>query len=819
MFDRERLDITPISVLVERLDLWFEHSEQLSKWLAYRDRALRAESLGLGEVVARLKDGRLSNVDVLPVFEMAYYEHMLAELARADGALARFDGDLHGRKVNEFVALDLERIAAGRLEVARAHHRSLPSKSGGVGPLGVLRAEMARRRGLMPIRQLIQKAGPAVQAIKPVLMMSPLSIAQFLPPGQLTFDLLVMDEASQIQPVDALGAIARCRQVVVVGDERQLPPTRFFAKVTSGDGEDDDDGAQVSDIESILGLFSARGLRQRMLRWHYRSRHQSLIAVSNSQFYENKLVIVPSPYTAEAGMGLSFHHLPNGVFDSGGSGANAVEAAEVAAAIIRHAKTQPEYSLGVATFSVRQRRAILEQVEVLRRLNPDTENFFHAHPAEPFFVKNLENVQGDERDVILISVGYGKNAQGVMSMRFGPLGADGGERRLNVLISRAKRRCEVYASITDEDIDLERARGKGVVAFKLFLRYARTARMDLASDGGESKADVFQAQVASALHERGYQVHPRVGIAGLFIDLAVADQDHPGRYILGIECDGASYRDARSARDRDRLRRAVLEDHGWIIHRIWSTDWLHRPREEFTRLAHAIQLAKHALTNEGEGKSLSQRAVPVQVVTVERENVTEIGLAAAVNNFGSSSYAEATIRPIRGYSKIPDVPSDALAALVDEVVAVEGPVHLDVVVLRIRLAWGFERAGHLIQNAVEQAAGVSIRARRLVQRGRFLMARDAPVVVRDRSDEAYKALRKPEFIAPEEIQEAILQTVRTNFGAQQSETVVAVARMFGIAAASAGFRDLVDTQVQELLRVGRVAVEGDHLVLPVSPKP
>lgn len=324
--------------LVQRLATWRDNAERLSKWVTYRDRADRGRSLGLGGIVDRLQDGRLAPASALPTLEMAYFEALLADLVRGDPEMGRFDGTLHGKVAREFASLDRQRIAVASIEVARAHHRRIPQPSG-VGPVGILRAEMARRRGHMPIRQLMQRAAPVVQALKPVLMMSPLSVAQFLTPGRMTFDLLVMGEASQIQPVDALGAIARCRQVVVVGDERQLPPTKFFSKMTGAQPDDDDDAAQVADIESILGLFTARGLPQRMLRWHYRSRHQSLIAVSNSQFYESKLFIVPSPYTQEAGMGLRFHHVPDGVFDSGGTGTNVVEAGLVAAEVIRHAKS------------------------------------------------------------------------------------------------------------------------------------------------------------------------------------------------------------------------------------------------------------------------------------------------------------------------------------------------------------------------------------------------------------------------------------------------------------------------------------------------
>ncbi|HZV10826.1 MAG TPA: DEAD/DEAH box helicase, partial [Novosphingobium sp.] len=493
----------PCAHLRQSLAEWAAGGEDLSRWVAYRDRADRARALGCGDVVARLEGGRLAPGAVIPAFEMAYFEAIHQDQLREHPELGRFDGTLHGRLAREFADLDRQRIVAASLEVVRAHHQRIPPRNGGppVGPLGTLKTEMERKRGHMPIRRLMERAGPAVQALKPVFMMSPLSVAQFLAPGAFEFDLLVMDEASQIQPVDALGAVARARQVVVVGDPKQLPPTAFFSKVTGNgaDGDDDDGGAQVADIESILGLFTARGLPERMLRWHYRSRHQSLIAVSNRQFYESKLFIVPSPYTAEAGMGLRFHHITEGLFDSGSTKTNQVEAKIVARAIMAHACDHPELSLGVAAFSVSQRRAILDHLELLRRsATPEVEAFFQAHYAEPFFVKNLENVQGDERDVIFISVGYGPTTPGGrVPMRFGPLGMEGGERRLNVLISRAKQRCEVFSSMTDEDIDPDFAQSrKGVFAFRLFLHFARTGRMTMAESTGRDHDSVFEEQVA-----------------------------------------------------------------------------------------------------------------------------------------------------------------------------------------------------------------------------------------------------------------------------------------------------------------------------------
>lgn len=816
LFEEADIRQVPLSAVDQKLELWLQNTEQLSKWVSYQDRAKVGRLQGLSEFIAHLENGRLTTASILPTFEITYFDTLFAAQIQDAPEIGRFDGELHGRLVKEFRELDLERIAGARIEVVRAHHRRIPPPVGGVGPLGILRGEIARRRGHMPIRQLLEKAGPAVQALKPVIMMSPLSVAQFLAPGKLSFDLLVMDEASQIQPVDALGAIARCNQVVVVGDERQLPPTRFFSKMvgSSSDAEDEDDGAQVADIESILGLFTARGLPQRMLRWHYRSRHQSLIAVSNSEFYENKLFIVPSPYTNEGNMGLRFHYIANGVFDTGNTGINLEEAKTVAEAIIRHAKTTPALSLGVATFSMKQRRAIQDQLEILRRLNPDTEEFFHAHPHEQFFVKNLENVQGDERDVIFISVGYGKNAQGYMAMRFGPLGAEGGERRLNVLISRAKRRCEVFSSITEDDIDLERAKGKGVVALKLYLHFARTGSLAIGRTTGRDPDSVFEEQVASALQDLDFKIHPQVGLAGFFIDLAVVDPERPGRYLLGIECDGAAYHSARSARDRDRLRQAVLEDHGWIIHRVWSTDWFQRPQEQLARVVAAIGTAKEELDARLQRDVEQFSGAKLEIVTIDREVVTEVGLESR-SGVGrvSTNYVEANPpRPI-GTWALHETPTGILAELVVQVIAVESPVHIDEVVTRIRGIWGLQRAGGRIQATVERAIEFALEARRIIRDGPWLSAPDAELKVRDRSNVISSSLRKIEMLPPAETKVAIVEIVRQNFGASRDEIIQNVSRLYGYKATSVQLRDMIDMLIDFVGVTGTIVKQGEIFVI------
>ena len=489
-----------------------------------------------------------------------------------------------------FRQFDVKALRHAQMRLAYDHWRGLPRHDGG-GQLDVLRREFEKKARHRPVRKLMADAGNAVQAIKRVFLMSPLSVAAFLPPSCLRFDLIVFDEASQVRPVDAFGALLRGRQAVVVGDDKQLPPTGFFDRLTGGMDSDEDEGDEPTNvIPSILGLFLSRNARQRMLRWHYRSRHDSLIAVSNHEFYDDRLVVFPSPDAGRDKTGLIFHHLRQTAYDRGKTRTNPGEADEVVKAVREFAREQlarpagDRQTLGVATISNAQMQAINDRLEPLRR-DSSFEAFFAEGAVEPFFVKNLENVQGDERDVIFISVGYGRPAEGYLAMSFGTVNNDGGERRLNVLITRARCRCEVFTNMTADDIDLNRTKARGVRALKTFLAYAQTGRLDVPVVPGEEADAPFEEAVLAALTTAGYQLRQQVGSGGFRIDLAVMDPDRPGRYVLAIECDGASYHGARSARDRDRLRQLVLERLGWRFHRIWSTDWFSNPDGELSLCA------------------------------------------------------------------------------------------------------------------------------------------------------------------------------------------------------------------------------------------
>ena len=713
------------AALAERLGDWAGRPEALPLWQGWR-RAL-AQAQGLGAVVERLQDGRLSSEQAEDAFAYALHESLLRTATSQHPDLAAFDAAGYDRLVAEFREADRARIALTRADAARAHADRVKQVRDGMPGMTVIRGEMEKKRGHLPVRELLLRAAPALQAAKPIFMMSPLSVAQFLSPPHglrpgLTFDLMVMDEASQVEPVDALGAIARCRQVVVVGDDRQMPPTRFFQRMT---GEEDDtvpedapEAVAARDVESILGLCNARGVPSAMLRWHYRSRHESLIATSNAEFYDNRLLVLPSPRPRTALLGLSLRHV-DGAWETG-EGVNRAEAAAVAEAVMTHAKETPGDTLGVAAFSIRQRDAIMDAIEAARRADPSAEAFFAGHEDEPFFVKNLENVQGDERDAIMISVGYGRGKDGKVAMRFGPLSAEGGERRLNVLITRAKKRCIVFSGIGADDIDLERASGRGVAALKTFLAFA--AGPAAAPRGGTDRGgSAIGEAIAEAVREAGREPVPHVGLAGLFLDVAAKGEEG---YELGIEADAGDWAALRCARDRERGRPAALEMMGWKLARAWSLAWYARPEAEAAKVRSALGATPAAAP-----EPAAPAAPP-----------PEPGLA--------EPYREAA--PGIAQGPLDALTAATLAAAIADVVRVEAPITAESLAERLRLCAGRDSLTTKEKEAIRQATGIARAQHGVTEAAGLLVMADSKVTPRDRRGAA-PHLRRAAAVPPAEI--------------------------------------------------------------------
>lgn len=460
--------------------------------------------------------------------------------------------------------------------------------------------EGEKKRRLKSIRTMLSEMSMLIQQLKPCFLMSPLSVSTYLGASGMEFDMVVFDEASQIFPQDAVGAIYRGKQVVVVGDSRQMPPSNFFTAELSGEDKDEEMG-DVSDFESILDLCSA-SFPQIRLKWHYRSRHESLIAFSNNYFYDNELVTFPSAAADKKWEGVDFYHV-DGVFDHH-SGSNRIEAEKIVDLIYENFERFPERSLGVVAFSIRQQGLIETLLYKRRRENPEFEAFFAKDKSEPFFIKNLETVQGDERDTVIFSVGYGPDREGRIIYNFGPLNNEGGERRLNVAVTRAKINVQLVTSMHYTDIDLKRTSAKGAKLLRAYLEYAEMGPDSLEREYRVSDADEFDSgfemEVCSFLREKGYTVDTQVGCSIYRIDLGLK-RGEGSDYVLAIECDGASYHSSDTARDRDRLRQQVLEQMGWKFYRIWSVDWFRNRKLEEQWLIEACEKALMDGFDDGKG--------------------------------------------------------------------------------------------------------------------------------------------------------------------------------------------------------------------------
>ncbi|HLY12426.1 MAG TPA: DUF3320 domain-containing protein, partial [Planctomycetota bacterium] len=764
---RHDLERLPFAAAEAKADAWRANLDQLPSYVSYAALLQAVRRRGLNDLAQMAHEGRAKPAALSPVLEECWARTLLDRALRERADLRTFDAVTHEQGIQRFRKADEATFAANRALLADLHWRSLPGPVA-YGQVGILRRESAKKTRHLPIRRLMEQAGAAVQAAKPVFLMSPLSVASYLPPGGPTFDLVVFDEASQVRPVDALGSILRGRQLVVVGDEKQLPPTSFFDTMVSTegitDGEVDGPGTNVTqDMQSILGLCAAQGMPSRMLRWHYRSRHDSLIALSNHEFYEDGLVIFPSPARKSEGEGLSLRHLPSTAYERGTSRTNPLEADVVAQAVLDHARSSPALTLGVVAFSQAQKLAIEIRIEELARKNADFDAWLRSHPEEPFFVKNLENVQGDERDAMFISVGYGRDAKGVVSMNLGPLNQAGGERRLNVLITRSRRQSVVFTNLTADDLDLRRAGGAGIRAFKAFLTFAKDGRLERKPGAARDGEPDFEVQVAAALRRAGFALEAEVGSGGYRIDLAIVDPESPGRYLLGIEFDGPRYQAARWARDRDRLRQSVLAGLGWRLHRIWSADWLKNREDCLRRCVAAIEASRR-----------DRAAAPVKAAprTASIDRSPQMPAAAAV-----ADYALAKVAAAIGDTHLAEIPTPTIAQFIGAIVEDEGPIHVEEVKRRVLEAIQ-ARSGAKREAALEEGIAMAAARALVLRRGEFLW-RKKDVVPRDRS-RLPDASRKLDYVCDEECVAALQLALRESCGCDAEEAAAQAIRMLGV---------------------------------------
>jgi very-short-patch-repair endonuclease len=591
---RDMTSKVQLQVVIELLERCLRAEHILPVWADTQRTANRLRALGVGYLIDLCLAGKLPCSSLRDGFDYLFYDSLIRKLFSEHPHLWHLSGASHEETRRQFASLDKKVIELTQLSIAdKASRRRIPAGTRGssvkdLSEYSLIYHEMRKQRGHLPIRQILSRAGMAMQGLKPCFMMSPMSVAQFLAPGQLQFDLVVMDEASQLRPEDALGAVARGGQLVVVGDPKQLPPTSFFQRTLDDETEDLEDISTAAESESILDIAMNRYQPVRRLRWHYRSQHHSLVAFSNSEFYDGDLIVFPSAFEEHPELGVKYVAV-NGVFENR---RNAPEAQCVVDAVMRHIAESPFETLGVVTMNFDQQELIEDLLDKRLKGDASAAAWMEANEStlEPFFIKNLENVQGDERDVIFISVTYGPDSKHQYFQRFSGINGATGHRRLNVLVTRAKKRTVAFSSLDPDMIRSEPSTPWGVRALKGYLDCAKrgvSAQPKISS--GMEPANEHELAVGHILREHGYSVVPQVGVSGYFIDLAVRHPAKPGAFLLGIEFDGASYHSGRSARDRDRLREMTLRSQGWNIHRIWSTDWFKSRGHEIERLLSRVR--------------------------------------------------------------------------------------------------------------------------------------------------------------------------------------------------------------------------------------
>jgi very-short-patch-repair endonuclease len=589
---------------VQHLENLLTQAEDFPQWCLFSHSVSSCTRNRLKPFLDLALTGAIAPGHIAAAYERVVYENAISQFIHEQPALRHFSRQRHEETRASFQHLDRQLIQLNRHRIAYELSKRQPPPGNARGKIseytemGLIRHEIQKQKRHCRIRELLRRAGTSVQALKPCLMMSPLSVAQYIPPEGIQFDIVIMDEASQIKPEDALGTVMRARQLVVVGDPKQMPPSSTFER--QDDEVNEEDAIQMDNTESILEVTSKTFQPLRRLRWHYRSKHEHLIQFSNERFYDGDLIVFPSFGSDSGRLGLFLHEIENGFFQNG---QNRAEAEKIVEAIIAHATEHPEESLGVGALNIHQMRLIsdlldkrCEQDPVARAARDQLEQ---KQKFEKLFIKNLENLQGDERDVIFISYTYGKDpASGKVFKRFGPMAQDVGWRRFNVLITRARKRLEVFSSISPLDIGGGPDKSRGVNAMRDFLEFCRTRQIpDRQIHTGRPADSDFEVSVGKILSEMGVRYVPQVGVAGFFIDLGVLHPESHQDFVLGIECDGASYHSSKSARDRDRLRQEIIESRGWKIHRIWSTDWFQNQKFEIERLRQVVNSSMEPLSD------------------------------------------------------------------------------------------------------------------------------------------------------------------------------------------------------------------------------
>lgn len=814
LFDEsEQLTHYHLKDLSERLTRCKNRKHLLEEWVDYRSNRRKCGELRLLPYIEQIEEREIATDHIVDAYLKRFYRLWLDAMLPQFSAVQSFRGRIHEQNIKEFQELDKIQFRIAQSRVRERIFNRMPdfdSVTSTRDEIGILKRELNKQRRLMPLRKLFNEIPNLLTSLRPCFMMSPLSVSVFLEAQSYDFDLVIFDEASQVHTEDAIGAIMRGKQVIIVGDTKQLPPTSFFTSTLEDDDFDTDAVTSDSDAGAYQSILdeSVTVLPERSLRWHYRSRHEHLIAFSNIKIYGSSMITFPSSVERAPDCGVEYVHVSNGVYDRGFKRNNISEAQKVADLVFNHYRKYPNRSLGVVTFSEAQQQAVDTAIRQKRLQSGMYEHFFWEDRDEPFFIKNLENVQGDERDTIIFSIGYAKDSNGVMYMNFGPLSKEGGHRRLNVAITRAKYNIKLVGSIVPTDIDTENTPAEGVRLLRSYIEFAQQGIVALQKELSYVDSldfdSPFEEAVYDFLSDNGYNVVTQVGCSGFRIDMAVKHPSQCGKFAIGIECDGATYHSSRTARERDRLRQTVLEDMGWSIYHIWSTDWIKDQKTEEQKLIAAIEKAFERTSNADveEEEMLDNIDTTVSSIEIEEDfdmnNMPDAG-------YGFIPYQQADI------SEYPHLRDHEV---IRQVIEIEQPIHFEELCRRVASLFGNLKATSKVREGVESGLSQYL-AKTIDRKGDFITLKDFNQLHVRVPNEGSGYVRPIVYISDDELGQAMRVIAKQSYGITPEYLFVATAREFGFKRTGENIVCALRSAYEKMLISGRVKeVDGKVNVSP-----
>jgi very-short-patch-repair endonuclease len=788
LFEDFDFDNTLLNKVADRVNSCLNNSMLLDRWISCVEAKSACNELGLADFTEKIEQRDNTLQDIAGIFKRGFFTLWVESVIGGSKTVEHFRRHVHDAKIERFTELDSKQLLIAQERIGQNVVSGMPDTNRTLAAndeRSILQREIGKKRRIMPLRKLFKSIPNLLLKLKPCMMMSPLSVAYFLEAESYEFDMVIFDEASQIFPQDAIGSIFRGKQVIIAGDSKQLPPTNFFATGTNNDDdfdEEDEETDETGNYDSILEE-TARVLPNRTLLWHYRSKHENLIAFSNQEIYRNELITFPSSVESGADLGVEFVYVEDGVYE--GKGRNTSEARKCVELVKRHIERTPNRTLGIIAFSESQQKAIALELQKFREEHPNYESFFTEDKEDEFFVKNLENVQGDERDTIIFSVSYAKTRQQKdnnqsMALRFGPLGQKGGERRLNVAVTRAKRNIKLVASILPSDIDLSRTGSEGVIMLRQYIEFAMNGSSALHAGQTESEKDAFLDIVAEYLTARGYKIKKYVGCSGNKIDIAVTHPENENCFVAGIECDGFSYAAAKSARDRDHLRKSVLEAMGWRIYRVWSPEWRVNQDIEAQKLLAFIDTAMNEFN---EVRTEPERDLPAaESFTEVIDSVTASATTSAETggSYGFVEYREAA------WQETPNINdktayNDGIAEMIKYITGIEQPIHIELLCRRMAGVFGNQKVTVLVRDTVDSA----LRSKRL--KGVIVKDKDNFITLAGFNELKVRIPangnkpRQIDFISPGEIGLAMLKIAGESIGLTPENLIDATVKELGYA--------------------------------------